>query len=560
MKYVFILILLFSAELAAQNSIEFKTILELISNEGENQVLSRSKAYEIINKKNNKEIIDFVSDFEKRISKEPKEIQTKFKALKSRILFYKLQEGDSFYASQMKSALKEAYQYDNQYMIAEYSRWYGEMINTIGNLQEAIQHCAYAVQIQELLGQEHFPNYHEFCLNLAELLYKSAYFDEALPYFYKGLEKASIIPHPDLVGNAYLGAGISLRIINRHDSSLNMLEKGMKYALKTNQTNLFYACNRSRFESFFELKKIDSCKKVIEAVFEFSKILGNRKDALASAYQIKGKLLRHQNQTIDAINLLKLSVQYRDENNLSKLNTHAYKDLYEMYFELKDSIQGEKYLKSYQDLINARNATKATFNSDYILAKAKFEKEQIKFKTLLKEKEKRDFYGIIAIVVLILIFILVIIYFNKKRKQAILLKLESDKKLNEKNTEFGIRENEILDLKLKIKNKELSNEKINKIKILTSKTILTDEDWESFQKEFIEIYPQFIYSIKEQFKGITESEIRFAALQKLQLNTKQMAGILGISIDSVHKGRQRLRQRLGSKDSDELELVINSID
>ena len=34
-----------------------------------------------------------------------------------------------------------------------------------------------------------------------------------------------------------------------------------------------------------------------------------------------------------------------------------------------------------------------------------------------------------------------------------------------------------------------------------------------------------------------------AALTRLQLTTKQIASILGISIDSVHKSRQRLRQR-----------------
>ena len=35
-----------------------------------------------------------------------------------------------------------------------------------------------------------------------------------------------------------------------------------------------------------------------------------------------------------------------------------------------------------------------------------------------------------------------------------------------------------------------------------------------------------------------------AALIRLQLTSKQMAAMLGISVDSVHKTRQRLRQRL----------------
>jgi DNA-binding CsgD family transcriptional regulator len=42
---------------------------------------------------------------------------------------------------------------------------------------------------------------------------------------------------------------------------------------------------------------------------------------------------------------------------------------------------------------------------------------------------------------------------------------------------------------------------------------------------------------------ITVAEQRMAALTRLQLTTRQMASMLGISVDSVHKTRQRLRKR-----------------
>ena len=132
--------------------------------------------------------------------------------------------------------------------------------------------------------------------------------------------------------------------------------------------------------------------------------------------------------------------------------------------------------------------------------------------------------------------------------------------MENKKVEFIKKENEIQELRLKIETKEINLEKIEKINLLASKTILTEYEWEQFQLEFNQIFPQFIFTLKDKFKGITESEIRFAILHKLKLNTKQMAGILGISADSVHKGRQRLRIRLNVNDSEELDTILNGLD
>ena len=48
----------------------------------------------------------------------------------------------------------------------------------------------------------------------------------------------------------------------------------------------------------------------------------------------------------------------------------------------------------------------------------------------------------------------------------------------------------------------------------------------------------------EKFIDIIISEQRMAALTRLRLTTSQVASMLGISVDSVHISRQRLRQRL----------------
>jgi len=50
--------------------------------------------------------------------------------------------------------------------------------------------------------------------------------------------------------------------------------------------------------------------------------------------------------------------------------------------------------------------------------------------------------------------------------------------------------------------------------------------------------------LKEKAVNITVAEQRMATLIKLHLNARQMSAILGISVDSVHKAKQRLRMRM----------------
>jgi hypothetical protein len=94
---------------------------------------------------------------------------------------------------------------------------------------------------------------------------------------------------------------------------------------------------------------------------------------------------------------------------------------------------------------------------------------------------------------------------------------------------------------------------------LSRQTILTEQDWDKFKKLFERIYPGFFMKLKEKSPDITVAEQRMAALTRLHLTTKQIASMLGISLDSVHKTRQRLRQRLQLHVDINLEEMIANI-
>ncbi|MDF2156331.1 hypothetical protein [Algoriphagus sp. CAU 1675] len=93
---------------------------------------------------------------------------------------------------------------------------------------------------------------------------------------------------------------------------------------------------------------------------------------------------------------------------------------------------------------------------------------------------------------------------------------------------------------------------------LNSSRILTDKDWSEFKLLFEKVYPGFFTSIKEKFPTITPAEMRISALIRLQFSAKEMADILGVSVDSAHKTRQRLRQRMELSSDTNLEEFISN--
>lgn len=79
---------------------------------------------------------------------------------------------------------------------------------------------------------------------------------------------------------------------------------------------------------------------------------------------------------------------------------------------------------------------------------------------------------------------------------------------------------------------------------LIRQSILTDEDWTRFRQLFEKAHPGFFDRLKKAAPGVTTAESRLAALLRLNLDTRQMASMQGISVSSLRGNKTRLRQRL----------------
>jgi tetratricopeptide (TPR) repeat protein len=103
------------------------------------------------------------------------------------------------------------------------------------------------------------------------------------------------------------------------------------------------------------------------------------------------------------------------------------------------------------------------------------------------------------------------------------------------------------------------SERVDNIQELINTTILTEQGWLEFKHLFDKVHPGFFISLKDRHPDLTESELRLLALTRLNISTKDMAGMLGISAESVRKSRYRLRKKLNLAADDGLEELMEEV-
>jgi DNA-binding CsgD family transcriptional regulator len=213
--------------------------------------------------------------------------------------------------------------------------------------------------------------------------------------------------------------------------------------------------------------------------------------------------------------------------------------------------------------------------SSLAISRAKLNNEISRFNIQKLNKEKREQIilrnFIIAGIVLLSLLILLLLNRNRLKTKMKMERIEKEKTIMEQEiasaqtqmkmfTENIIEKTNLVEkLEQELKGREASEGRQAIIAEISQQTILTEDDWLKFKTLFEKIHPRFFIKLKDGSPDITLAEQRMAALIRLNLTTRQMASMLGISVDSVHKTRQRLRQRLQLPADASLEENIASV-
>lgn len=183
--------------------------------------------------------------------------------------------------------------------------------------------------------------------------------------------------------------------------------------------------------------------------------------------------------------------------------------------------------------------------------------QELKIENLKKEKElvaNKFWFFLIGIGVFLLFgafFIYRYLTRIRFKKRKLEMELQNSQKI------IDVREKELKSYMLDLSEKNQLIQKLQKsiprtlekepgedVDGLLKLKILTNEDWNTFKEKFKIIYPGFFTRMRQFQTVLTESEIRFMVLFRLDLPATEMAKILGVSPQSVRVCKMRLKKKL----------------
>ncbi|SMO54426.1 regulatory protein, luxR family [Saccharicrinis carchari] len=72
-----------------------------------------------------------------------------------------------------------------------------------------------------------------------------------------------------------------------------------------------------------------------------------------------------------------------------------------------------------------------------------------------------------------------------------------------------------------------------------------DDDWQLFDTNFQQAHKEFFTEMKKAYSNLTSNDLRLCAFLRMNLTSKEIAPLLGISVRGVENHRYRLRKKLG---------------
>ena len=186
--------------------------------------------------------------------------------------------------------------------------------------------------------------------------------------------------------------------------------------------------------------------------------------------------------------------------------------------------------------------------------------EALKMKNELNElKVKQQNYVIMILAlgasILLLVGGFVIYLLHRKRNRLV----QENLILKQQEELSALREKEAL---LREKDAKMREELFRRVRIENLKDgkhiqHISDADWKEIHLMLESTYPGFLTNLQQNFPTLTEKDINFCCLVKINMSLQNLADIYCISINSVSRRKLRLKEKLGIDKEDSLSKFLN---
>ena len=394
-------------------------------------------------------------------------------------------------------------------------------------------------------------------LNIGNLYSIKKQYKRAINYFNNGLKSAlkeqdniSLGNNYCALGNLYAGTADYKKALTNHEVALAIRQKaGDDYGL---------------FNSYLSIGDINlktgNTDKALEYTQKAAAIAkgGGQIDFLAEVNQQLSKIYAAQGNYKLAYNTHLLYKQFND----SVFNAENHKKLTEqqMNFDFnatqeKRDLLARQALKNQKDIRNitvgiltfialfiivllVRRHKKSTaekqemYTKGLAILKKELTIKELEAQSLIIERENTQLKK----------------EYERGEKEKLQEKLDFNRRELASATLYLFQKNEMLStLKTDINALPIRNvptEQLSKLKTAINENLYLDADWEKFRLHFEQVHPDFFKDLSNKHPGLTFYEVRLYAYLHLKLSTKEIAGLLNITPESVRKAKMRLNKKL----------------
>lgn len=504
-------------------------------------------------------------------SKPSAKIMGKYHQVKGRIFYYE----DNYFEStiQLDSAIGY-FSSKKEYTELGLSYFYHSSTNAlIGNSATAIESAHKATELFAEIGDQ------KYLADVNQFL-GSIYIDQNdLTLALKYLEKAKNLTLTDSVSLTY---GNILSSIGKVYSLKNKLDETEKYYQQAYNTRLQCADIRHIASSLLMLAelRIDQ-ERYMESIpfLEDAEEIYNELEEKTGLFLVYHAYACSYNYIFDydqAYNYGLIAIELADSLNNLRHKVKAVQIMQEIAEGKNNLGESLYYSKKNLTLQNQLVSLEKSRLIAQIEHKNELEKQRGVNEILRQEsklrKQQAKYLAIVALVMLILLIVLV--FLIRMRKQNYLHKqqlFENEMKITEASSQIHEKEKIILANDLELKNKELAGktlELLNQIETLQTLAERVDrlEDsnskkeiesllrelkmktrenvWDEFHTAFNNVHKEFYDKLFSICPDLSSTEIKIAALLKLNLSSKEIAAISNKSESAVTTARHRLRQKL----------------
>ncbi len=462
-------------------------------------------------------------------------------------------------------------------------------LRAITDYAPAIEMLKKSMELAEQIGERERVSTCYYCIG--EIMLDSGDAQKAMRYFNESLLIKKEINDAIGTANVYSCIGNAYNSLGIPDSSLYYFKQALLIRDGLKNQRHIASSELNIGETLITMGRYKEAEKALTHAFSIFEKLDEKTGMVMVNLLLADALNRQRNPK--ALEIAKQTLKRAESINNANLLGMTYGKLAGIYVFNNDYKTAFKYQKLHHQIKDSLfNSEKERILTE-VEAKFQTEKKDNEIRYLTEKNRIQRKNNILLFVLIVVFAVMVVLLFFLLKTKLVALKRqkivhEQENTINKQEKQIIQQEKQLLQEQLESKNRELASKALEMIryndaisgiieKLEKMGYLLRDNNdaqkaindivkeidsntkqniWNEFEKVFKNIHSGFYKNLIEICPDISSSEIKIAALLKLNLTTKEIAAITYKSEGGIKTTRYRLRQKLNLSSDEKLVLFL----